>query len=37
MAEMVNALADSATSAVHDMVELRHALLDGRDELRREA
>ena len=31
-AEMVNALANSA---VHDMAELRHALFDGRDELRR--
>ena len=35
MVEMVKRLADSATSTVHDMAELRHALLDGRDELRR--
>jgi len=35
MAEMVNTLADSDTSSVHEMAELRHALLDGRDELRR--
>ena len=35
LAEMVKTLADSDTSAVHEMAELRHALLDGRDELRR--
>ena len=35
MAEMVNTLADSDTSVVHEMAELRHALHDGRDELRR--
>jgi hypothetical protein len=35
MAELVKMLPDSDTSAVHEMTELRHALLDGRDELRR--
>jgi uncharacterized protein involved in exopolysaccharide biosynthesis len=35
MAEMVKTLAHSDTSTVHEMTELRHALLGGRDELRR--
>jgi uncharacterized protein involved in exopolysaccharide biosynthesis len=35
MAEVLKTLADSNTSAVHEMTELRRALLDGRDELRR--
>jgi hypothetical protein len=33
MAEMVKTLAHSDTSTVHEMTELRHALLGGRDEL----
>jgi hypothetical protein len=35
MAEMVKTLAHSDTSTVYEMTELRHALLGGRDELRR--
>jgi hypothetical protein len=35
MTEMVKTLANSNTSAAHEMNEIRRALLDGRDELRR--
>jgi hypothetical protein len=34
MAEMVKTVADNNTSAVHEMTEIRLALLDGKDELR---
>jgi hypothetical protein len=35
MTEMVKTLANSNTLAAHEMTEIRRALLDGRDELRR--